>query len=49
MTPSKRYAHIGKNCVACGSCIRVCPRSWCAYCLMGTMTQAICQLKHKEK
>ncbi|MDF9824165.1 hypothetical protein M2475_000515 [Breznakia sp. PF5-3] len=24
------------------------PRSWCVYCPMGTMTQAICQLKHKK-
>lgn len=23
------------------------PRSWCLYCPMGTMTQSICQLKHK--
>ncbi len=22
---AKRYAEIGKDCVACGSCIRVCP------------------------
>lgn len=24
------------------------PRSWCVYCPMGTMTQAICQLKHRK-
>ncbi len=24
------------------------PRSWCVYCPMGTMTQGICKLKHKE-
>lgn len=24
------------------------PRSWCVYCPMGTMTQGICQLKHKQ-
>jgi len=24
------------------------PRSWCVYCPMGTMTQAICILKHKD-
>ncbi|WP_206458539.1 4Fe-4S binding protein [Anaerovorax sp. IOR16] len=23
------------------------PRSWCVYCPMGTMTQSICQLRHK--
>ena len=25
------------------------PRSWCVYCPMGTMTQGICKLKHKNK
>ena len=25
------------------------PRSWCVYCPMGTMTQAICKLKYKGK
>jgi len=25
------------------------PRTWCAFCPMGTMTQGICQLKAKEK
>ncbi len=25
------------------------PRSWCVYCPMGTMTQLICQAKHREK
>lgn len=25
------------------------PRSWCAFCPMGTMTQTICKLKNKEK
>ena len=25
------------------------PRSWCVYCPMGTMTQGICVLKHKDK
>ncbi|MFR4351061.1 MAG: 4Fe-4S binding protein [Roseburia sp.] len=25
------------------------PRSWCVYCPMGTMTQGICQLKHREE
>ncbi len=25
------------------------PRSWCVYCPMGTMTQAICALKNKNK
>lgn len=24
------------------------PRSWCVYCPMGTMTQAICKIKYKE-
>ncbi len=24
------------------------PRSWCVYCPMGTMTQSICQLKHRK-
>lgn len=24
------------------------PRSWCAFCPMGTMTQGICRLKHKK-
>lgn len=24
------------------------PRSWCTFCPMGTMTQGICKLKHKE-
>lgn len=24
------------------------PRSWCAFCPMGTMTQGICKLKNKE-
>ena len=24
------------------------PRSWCVYCPMGTMTQAICKIKNKE-
>ena len=24
------------------------PRSWCVYCPMGTMTQAICKIKHRE-
>lgn len=65
MDLSKKHALVGKNCVACGSCIRVCPRgaitvlgfltmvlfrprSWCSYCPMGTMTQLICQLKHKN-
>lgn len=24
------------------------PRSWCVYCPMGTMTQGICQLKHRN-
>ena len=24
------------------------PRSWCVYCPMGTMTQGICQIKHKK-
>ena len=23
--PSKKYAVIGKNCVACGCCVKVCP------------------------
>ncbi|MFR6361903.1 hypothetical protein [Amedibacterium intestinale] len=23
------------------------PRTWCAYCPMGTMTQTICKLKNK--
>jgi len=25
------------------------PRSWCVYCPMGTMTQAICKIKHREE
>ena len=25
------------------------PRSWCTYCPMGTMTQGICQLKHRKE
>lgn len=25
------------------------PRSWCVYCPMGTMTQGICQLKHRNE
>lgn len=25
------------------------PRSWCVYCPMGTMTQAICKIKHNTK
>lgn len=25
------------------------PRSWCVYCPMGTMTQGICAIKHREK
>ena len=25
------------------------PRSWCVYCPMGTMTQAICKLRHRGK
>jgi len=25
------------------------PRSWCAYCPMGTMTQGICRLKHGKE
>ena len=25
------------------------PRSWCVYCPMGTMTQAICKLKNREE
>jgi hypothetical protein len=25
------------------------PRSWCAYCPMGTMTQGICRLKHTKE
>jgi polyferredoxin len=25
------------------------PRSWCVYCPMGTMTQGICKLRHKEE
>ena len=24
------------------------PRTWCAFCPMGTMTQGICKLKDKE-
>ncbi len=24
---SKRYAHVGEYCVACGSCVKVCPMS----------------------
>lgn len=24
---SKRYASVGEYCVACGSCVKVCPRS----------------------
>lgn len=24
------------------------PRSWCVYCPMGTMTQGVCKLKHKD-
>ena len=24
------------------------PRTWCAFCPMGTMTQSICKLKNKE-
>lgn len=24
------------------------PRSWCAYCPMGTMTQGICKLKYRK-
>lgn len=24
------------------------PRSWCVYCPMGTMTQGICQIKHRK-
>ncbi len=23
---SKRYAQVGEHCVACGSCVKVCPR-----------------------
>ena len=25
------------------------PRTWCAFCPMGTMTQGICKLKNKEQ
>lgn len=25
------------------------PRSWCVYCPMGTMTQAICKIKHRKE
>ncbi len=25
------------------------PRSWCVYCPMGTMTQGICQIKHRKE
>jgi hypothetical protein len=25
------------------------PRSWCVYCPMGTMTQGICQIKHRRE
>lgn len=25
------------------------PRSWCVYCPMGTMTQVICQIKHRKE
>ncbi|MGF7017881.1 hypothetical protein M2145_001641 [Lachnospiraceae bacterium PF1-21] len=25
------------------------PRSWCIYCPMGTMTQGICELKHRKE
>jgi len=24
------------------------PRTWCAFCPMGTMTQSICKLKNKD-
>ena len=24
------------------------PRTWCAFCPMGTMTQSICKLKNKK-
>lgn len=25
------------------------PRTWCVYCPMGTMTQGICKIKHRDK
>ena len=25
------------------------PRTWCSFCPMGTMTQGICQIKHKSE
>lgn len=26
MAKSKRYARVGRECVACGSCLKVCPK-----------------------
>ena len=56
---SKKLAAVDKaRCVACGVCENNCPlgavmvlykpRTWCAFCPMGTMTQGICKLKIKE-
>ena len=56
---SKKLAAIDKTrCVACGVCENNCPlgavmvlykpRTWYAFCPMGTMTQGICKLKNKE-
>ena len=55
---SKKLAAVDKTrCVACGVCennslwavmVLYKPRTWCAFCPMGTMTQGICKLKNKE-
>ena len=56
---SKKLAAVDKTrCFACGVCENNCPlwavmvlykpRTWCAFCPMGTMTQGICKLKNKE-
>lgn len=40
----KRLAQVGKNCVACGSCLEVCPLGAISI-WKGTMTQLICRAK----
>ena len=46
----KSLKNKGRNAMLLGLIVMVLykPRTWCAFCPMGTMTQGICKLKNKE-
>ena len=49
-TTGKPYASLMLTSLLIGLIVMVLykPRTWCAFCPMGTMTQGICKLKNKE-